>query len=323
MPCLPRLTALKAGLSLPRPPAMPRVESPAGGSTLMTRAPMSASNIAQYGPAITWVASRTTMPSSNVAWDIDGSVGTVTLTRPAARNALTWEMYDAIVEACDLAEADPNVRVLIIRGSGGAFSAGTDISQFRDFVTGADGVAYERRIDAVIDRIERLPIATIAEVDGAGGGRRLRDRDGVRPAHLRGSRALRRAGGAHARQLPVDGEHRAPGRSDRPGADADLLMTGRLIKAREAMAGGLACDRAGGRSAAGDDQDGRRALDPRPQHDRRDQGDVARLRDHRRPPPGSADDIIREATAVANSARVSAPFLAGRKPIFPDPDPHP
>jgi enoyl-CoA hydratase/carnithine racemase len=95
------------------------------------------------------------MPSSNVAWDINESVASVTLNRPAARNALTWEMYDALVEACDTAEADPNVRVLIIRGSGGAFAAGTDISQFREFRDGDDGVAYERRLDGVIDRIER------------------------------------------------------------------------------------------------------------------------------------------------------------------------
>src|SRR6187402_791198 len=112
VPSLPRLTALNAALSLPWAPAMLRVESPAGGSTLMTRAPMSASNIAQYGPAITWVASRTTMPSSNVAWDINESVAIVTLDRPAARNAMTWEMYDALVEACDRAQASDAVRVL-------------------------------------------------------------------------------------------------------------------------------------------------------------------------------------------------------------------
>src|SRR5918995_3092594 len=162
-PSLPRLTALKAGLSRPRAPAMARVESPAGGSTLITRAPMSASNIAQYGPAITWVASRTVMPSSNVAWDIKESVGIVTLNRPEARNALTWDMYDALVEACEQAEADENVRVLIIRGAGGAFSAGTDIAQFKDFY-GADGGAYEQRLDGIIERVERLPLITIAEV---------------------------------------------------------------------------------------------------------------------------------------------------------------
>ena len=57
MPRLPRLTALKLGLSVPDAPAIRRVESPSGGSTLITSAPMSHSCIAQNGPAITCVTS--------------------------------------------------------------------------------------------------------------------------------------------------------------------------------------------------------------------------------------------------------------------------
>ena len=105
------------------------------------------------------------MSSSSIEWDIEEPVGIVTINRPAARNALTWAMYDALVAACDAAEADHRVRVLIIRGAGGVFAAGTDISQFAGF-DGDAGVAYEKRLDAVIDRIERLPLMTIAEVDG-------------------------------------------------------------------------------------------------------------------------------------------------------------
>src|SRR6185436_1022821 len=118
VPSLPRLTALNAALSLPLAPAMVRVESPAGGSTLMTRAPMSASNIAQYGPAITWVASRTTMPSS-VDFVINESIAVVTVNRPEARNAFTWDMYLALFDILDAVSADEHVRVLIIRGSDG------------------------------------------------------------------------------------------------------------------------------------------------------------------------------------------------------------
>lgn len=58
----------------------------------------------------------------------------MTFKRPEARNALTWDMYDALVEACDTAEAARDVRVLIIRGEGGAFAAGTDISQWKSVV---------------------------------------------------------------------------------------------------------------------------------------------------------------------------------------------
>src|SRR5262245_20147099 len=112
------------------------------------------------------------MPSSNVVWDITGSIGTLSFNRPQARNALTWDMYDALAEACDASESPGGPRVPIIRGEGGAFAAGTDISQFAGFRTGADGVNYERRLDAAVDRLDELPIPTIAEVDGAavGGG---------------------------------------------------------------------------------------------------------------------------------------------------------
>ena len=215
MPSLPRLTALNAALSLPLAPAMLRVESPAGGSTLITRAPMSASNIAQYGPGhdLGRIENHYAIEQRRLGHQRIRRV--VTFNRPEARNALTWDMYDALVEACDTAEAAGDVRVLIIRGSGGAFAAGTDISQFREFANGDAGVAYERRLDAVIDRIERLPIADDRRSRRRRRRRRLRHRDGVRPADLLRARAVWRAGVAHARQLPVDGQHRAHGRPDR------------------------------------------------------------------------------------------------------------
>src|SRR5258706_2952431 len=61
---LPRLTALKLGLSAPTAPGICRVESPAGGSILITSAPRSASSIEQNGPAMTCVTSSTRSPFS-------------------------------------------------------------------------------------------------------------------------------------------------------------------------------------------------------------------------------------------------------------------
>ena len=98
---------------------------------------------------------------------------TLTFNRPDARNAMTWRMYEALVEACDRVDADPAVRVLILKGAGGkAFVAGTDIAQFKDFKGREDGVRYEERLDAVLDRLERVAKPTIAAVQGvaAGGG---------------------------------------------------------------------------------------------------------------------------------------------------------
>src|SRR6478752_6145060 len=106
-------------------------------------------------------------------YETDGPIATLTFNRPEARNAMTWDMYQALVDACDRVEGDSSIRVLILKGAGGkAFVAGTDISQFTDFRTAEDGIKYEARIDQVLDRLERVSKATIAEVQGvaAGGG---------------------------------------------------------------------------------------------------------------------------------------------------------
>lgn len=59
------------------------------------------------------------------------------------------------------------MRVTVLRGAGGkAFVAGTDISQFREFESGEDGIAYEEKVERVIDRLERLNKPTIAAVEG-------------------------------------------------------------------------------------------------------------------------------------------------------------
>jgi enoyl-CoA hydratase/carnithine racemase len=97
----------------------------------------------------------------------DGRVLNVTFNRPRRRNALTWEMYDGLAAAIDEGQRDPDVRVLVLRGSGGAFAAGTDIQQFTAFRDGSDGVRYERRVTEIVNRLESVPLATVAVVDGA------------------------------------------------------------------------------------------------------------------------------------------------------------
>jgi enoyl-CoA hydratase/carnithine racemase len=255
------------------------------------------------------------MPSSNVAWDINGSVGVVTVNRPEARNALTWDMYDALVEACDTAEADANVRVLIIRGSGGAFAAGTDISQFRDFANGDAGVAYERRLDAVIDRIERVPLATIAEVDGpaVGGGCAIamacdfricseRARFGVPVSRTLGN-CLSIAN--TARMVDLIGT----------ALTRDLLLSGRLLDAREAQRAGLA------NAIVPVDDLEQETIKIAAELSTRARSTTAatkatllRLRDHRRPPRESADDILRECYGSTEFKEGVEAFLDGRRP---------
>ena len=113
------------------------------------------------------------MADPELLYETDGPVAVVTFNRPQARNAMTWAMYDGLREACERVDADPDVRVMILRGAGGAaFVAGTDIGQFRDFHTPEDALAYERRLDGVIDRLEAVTRPTIAAIEGyaVGGG---------------------------------------------------------------------------------------------------------------------------------------------------------
>lgn len=255
------------------------------------------------------------MPSSNVACDIKGSVGIVTVNRPEARNALTWDMYDALVDACDTVEANDAVRVLIIRGADGAFAAGTDISQFRGFATGDDGVAYERRLDAVVDRIERVSLATIAEVDGpaVGGGCAIAMACDLRLCSDRakfGVPVSRTLGNClsianTARMVDLIG----------PALTRELLLTGRLIDAHEARDAGLAT------VVLSPERLPREVLEMAAELSTRARSTIVatkammlRLRDHRRPPAGVADDVLRECYGSAEFAEGVAAFLDGRKP---------
>ncbi|MGE3067327.1 MAG: enoyl-CoA hydratase/isomerase family protein [Hyphomicrobiaceae bacterium] len=116
------------------------------------------------------------MPDSktqDLLYIVEGNVGLITLNRPHARNALTFEMYARIAEICTSIPADGPVRVIVVTGAGEkAFAAGTDISLFRNFDGASDGLAYEARMSEVIGRIESCPVPMIAAISGActGGG---------------------------------------------------------------------------------------------------------------------------------------------------------
>ena len=108
--------------------------------------------------------------TQDLLYEIRDGIGHVTLNRPAARNALTFAMYERLAEI----GADPGgARALVITGAGDkAFAAGTDIGQFRDFRTAEDAIAYEAKLDRVLGALERCEIPTIAAIAGActGGG---------------------------------------------------------------------------------------------------------------------------------------------------------
>jgi len=247
----------------------------------------------------------------------DGPVEFLTFNRPEARNAMTWGMYDALARACDQVEQDGTTRVLVLRANGDAFVAGTDIRQFTEFRSGPDGIAYEQRMERVIDRLERLTIPTIAQVEGvaAGGGCIIAFTCDLRvctPAAKFGVPIARTLGNClsaanHARMADLIG----------PGRTKDLLFTGRLMDAAEAQALGLVT----------------RMADPSGVHDvvrdlalaiaanapltlRVTKEAMRRVAVRRRPAPGEDDDLIGACYASADFHEGVAAFLEKRPPRF-------
>ena len=103
----------------------------------------------------------------------DGAIAHVRFDNVAAHNALTHQMWVDLHDICVGLAADPSVRVVTFRGTGGkAFISGTDIKGFADVKTGMDGVGYENEIDVFMGSIDRIPATTIAIVEGwaVGGG---------------------------------------------------------------------------------------------------------------------------------------------------------
>jgi enoyl-CoA hydratase len=111
--------------------------------------------------------------TEELLYDKRGDVAWVTFNRPQARNALTFAMYQGLAEICGRLSKTREAKALVITGAGDkAFAAGTDIAQFKDFTSGKDGIAYERKMDTTLEIIERCPVPTIAAVSGfcTGGG---------------------------------------------------------------------------------------------------------------------------------------------------------
>jgi enoyl-CoA hydratase/carnithine racemase len=97
----------------------------------------------------------------------------ITIDRPAARNAMTFAMWDDLAAAARALRERADVRVVLVRGAGdAAFVAGTDIAEFRTLDGGEGGIVYEARVEAAIAALEALPVPAVAALAGActGGG---------------------------------------------------------------------------------------------------------------------------------------------------------
>jgi len=104
-----------------------------------------------------------------VLYEIHEAVAVVTIARPTTRNALTTEVLGAIAAAYDRAEADADVRALVLTGGPVMFASGADVRELRD-VNPASYLVSERQ--AAWARFARFGKPTVAAVAGfvLGGG---------------------------------------------------------------------------------------------------------------------------------------------------------
>lgn len=105
--------------------------------------------------------------ASTPVLEIDGARATIRLNRPRHLNRLQPDDLDALLELFDRIEADPVVRVMVLTGTGRAFSAGYDLNSVADRATSATeqpsaGSAFE----TVVNRLEDLGVPTICRLNG-------------------------------------------------------------------------------------------------------------------------------------------------------------
>ena len=95
---------------------------------------------------------------------MNGNIAQITFNNPAARNAMTWQMYEDLKSICDDLAKKSDVRAVIFRGAGEkAFVSGSDIEQF---VGLKKDEAYEQAVDRIFKSLQELPIPTIAVIEG-------------------------------------------------------------------------------------------------------------------------------------------------------------
>jgi enoyl-CoA hydratase len=167
-----------------------------------------------------------------------GHVLIVTMNRPEARNALSGPMMALMRQAWDQVDSDPGIRVCVLTGAGGAFCAGADLKAMTSDHPGSRLGDLDLSVIEPLLKGRRLTKPLIAAVEGpaiAGGTEILQACD------IRVAGQTARFGVSEARWglFPLGGSAVRLPRQIPYTLAADLLLTGRHIRAAEALSMGL------------------------------------------------------------------------------------
>ena len=116
--------------------------------------------------------------SDHLLETIDRGIATLTMNRPEARNALSPSMMAGLEEAIPRLACDPEVRVVVLTGTGGAFCAGGDVKGFAGANASGQRPSFEDRVKGLrsstelVQHLHEMPKPTVAVIPGpaAGGG---------------------------------------------------------------------------------------------------------------------------------------------------------
>jgi enoyl-CoA hydratase len=170
--------------------------------------------------------------------EISGGIATVTMNRPDALNAFNSEQLQAMIDALHQVRDDVSVRCVILTGAGErAFAAGADIKEMAN-KSPEEGLEFARLGHAMANAAESMPKPTIAAVNGfaLGGGSEIALACDIRIASENAvfaqpevSLGIPPGWGATQRLTRLVG----------PGLAAEIILTGRRVKADEALRIGL------------------------------------------------------------------------------------
>lgn len=92
-------------------------------------------------------------------------IAIITINRPISRNALTANMWMELTRLAKVIAANPKMKVVILKGRPGQFSAGSDIREFAKMSIDEANEAFEK-MEETIAAFENLPLPVIAAIDG-------------------------------------------------------------------------------------------------------------------------------------------------------------
>jgi enoyl-CoA hydratase len=189
------------------------------------------------------------MAYENLLWDVRDAVGIVTFNRPKVLNAISAGVLDDLDAVLQVVERDRELRALVLTGAGEkAFVAGADIAAM-SAMSPAEARAFAERAHRLLERLELLPIPTIAAVNGfalgggceialacdlvyAGENARFGQPEvnlGIIPGFGGTQRLTRRVGRMRALEMILTGDHCAAARAKEMGLVLDVLPQAGLL----------------------------------------------------------------------------------------------